>query len=72
MSPPLFLFLNEGVPSLTEDQLNSMCPSAAAIAAIVKPDMKFFDVSSAGFSSNIYLKIWVNHVEIKIFSAEMG
>uniref|UniRef100_A0A8C7YYH4 Nucleoprotein TPR n=1 Tax=Oryzias sinensis TaxID=183150 RepID=A0A8C7YYH4_9TELE len=35
------------VPSLTEDQLNSMCPSAAAIAAIVKPDMKFFDLYNA-------------------------
>lgn len=36
-----------GVPSLTEEQLDSMCPSAAAIAAIVKPGMKFFDVSPA-------------------------
>ncbi|XP_028282895.1 nucleoprotein TPR-like isoform X2 [Parambassis ranga] len=34
-------------PSLTEDQLNSMCPSAAAIAAIVKPGMKFFDLYNA-------------------------
>lgn len=33
------------MPSLTEQQLDSMCPSAAAIAAIVKPGMKFFDVS---------------------------
>lgn len=37
-----------GVPSLTEEQLGSMCPSAAAIAAIVKPGMKFFDVSLMG------------------------
>ncbi|XP_037537934.1 nucleoprotein TPR [Nematolebias whitei] len=35
------------VPSLTEDQLDSMCPSAAAIAAIVKPGMKFFDMYNA-------------------------
>ncbi|XP_024129067.1 nucleoprotein TPR isoform X2 [Oryzias melastigma] len=35
------------VPSLTEEQLNSMCPSAAAIAAIVKPGMKFFDLYNA-------------------------
>lgn len=35
-----------GGPSLTEEQLESMCPSAAAIAAIVKPGMKFFDVSN--------------------------
>lgn len=37
-----------GVPSLTEEQLDAMCPSAAAIAAIVKPGMKFFDVSLMG------------------------
>ncbi|MEQ2219093.1 hypothetical protein XENOCAPTIV_012374, partial [Xenoophorus captivus] len=30
--------------SLTEEELDSMCPSAAAIAAIVKPGMKFFDL----------------------------
>ncbi|KAM6989175.1 nucleoprotein TPR-like [Tautogolabrus adspersus] len=35
------------VPSLTDEQLNSMCPSAAAIAAIVKPGMKFFDLYNA-------------------------
>ncbi|XP_067330220.1 nucleoprotein TPR isoform X2 [Channa argus] len=35
------------VPSLTEEQLESMCPSAAAIAAIVKPGMKFFDLYNA-------------------------
>ncbi|XP_074544263.1 nucleoprotein TPR-like isoform X2 [Halichoeres trimaculatus] len=35
------------VPSLTEEQLNSMCPSASAIAAIVKPGMKFFDLYNA-------------------------
>ncbi|KAM8838870.1 nucleoprotein TPR-like [Synchiropus picturatus] len=33
--------------SLTEDQLDSLCPSAAAIAAIVKPGMKFFDLYNA-------------------------
>ncbi|XP_043990066.1 nucleoprotein TPR isoform X2 [Gambusia affinis] len=33
--------------SLTEEQLDSMCPSAAAIAAIVKPGMKFFDLYNA-------------------------
>ncbi|XP_068605407.1 nucleoprotein TPR-like [Brachionichthys hirsutus] len=35
------------VPSLSEAQLDSMCPSAAAIAAIVKPGMKFFDLYNA-------------------------
>ncbi|CAL8276864.1 unnamed protein product [Lota lota] len=35
------------VPSLTEEQLNSMCPSAAAIAEIVKPGMKFFELYNA-------------------------
>ncbi|XP_060899830.1 nucleoprotein TPR-like [Labrus mixtus] len=35
------------VPSLSEEQLNSMCPTAAAIAAIVKPGMKFFDLYNA-------------------------
>ncbi|XP_020791648.2 nucleoprotein TPR isoform X2 [Boleophthalmus pectinirostris] len=33
--------------SLTEEQLDAMCPSAAAIAAIVKPGMKFFDLYNA-------------------------
>lgn len=42
---PSLLVCSPGVPSLTEEQLDSMCPSAAAIAAIVKPGMKFFDVS---------------------------
>ncbi|KAM3865905.1 nucleoprotein TPR-like [Diretmus argenteus] len=32
------------VPSLTEEQLDAMCPSAAAIAQIVKPGMKFFEL----------------------------
>ncbi|XP_029930034.1 nucleoprotein TPR-like isoform X3 [Myripristis murdjan] len=35
------------VPSLTEEQLDSMCPSAAAIAQIVKPGMKFFELYNA-------------------------
>ncbi|XP_068457993.1 nucleoprotein TPR-like isoform X2 [Clinocottus analis] len=34
-------------PSLTDEQLDAMCPSAAAIAAIVKPGMKFFDLYNA-------------------------
>ncbi|XP_061587970.1 nucleoprotein TPR-like isoform X2 [Cololabis saira] len=34
-------------PLLTEEQLDSLCPSAAAIAAIVKPGMKFFDLYNA-------------------------
>ncbi|CAL1580238.1 unnamed protein product [Knipowitschia caucasica] len=33
--------------SLTEEQLDAMCPSAATIAAIVKPGMKFFDLYNA-------------------------
>lgn len=41
----LSLCFPQGASSLTEEQLDSMCPSAAAIAAIVKPGMKFFDVS---------------------------
>lgn len=50
------LFSAAGVPSLTEDQLDSMCPSAAAIAAIVKPGMKFFDVSlAADINESLYL-----------------
>lgn len=42
--------VSAGGPSLTEEQLESMCPSAAAIAAIVKPGMKFFDVSPVGLT----------------------
>uniref|UniRef100_A0AAX7V9P8 Nucleoprotein TPR n=1 Tax=Astatotilapia calliptera TaxID=8154 RepID=A0AAX7V9P8_ASTCA len=36
-----------GMPSMTEEQLDAMCPSAASIAAIVKPGMKFFDLYNA-------------------------
>lgn len=39
-----------GLRPLTEEQLDSMCPTAAAIAAIVNPGMKFFDVSIVGHS----------------------
>ncbi|CAI5642275.1 unnamed protein product [Oreochromis niloticus] len=35
------------MPSMTEEQLDAMCPSAASIAAIVKPGMKFFDLYNA-------------------------
>lgn len=58
-----------GGPSLTEENLESMCPSAAAIAAIVKPGMKFFDVSpkrlnraSASFSHS--LKLYLHTVDM--------
>lgn len=43
-SANVLCFPRAGGSSLTEEQLDSMCPSAAAIAAIVKPGMKFFDV----------------------------
>lgn len=29
---------------LTEEELDSMCPTAAAVAKIVKPGMKFMEV----------------------------
>ncbi|XP_019724832.1 nucleoprotein TPR-like isoform X2 [Hippocampus comes] len=44
-------------PSLTEEQLESMCPSAAAIAAIVKPGMKFFDLYNAYSECEIRLQL---------------
>ncbi|XP_037131815.1 nucleoprotein TPR-like isoform X1 [Syngnathus acus] len=44
-------------PSLTEEQLESMCPSAAAIAAIVKPGMKFFDLYNAYSESQTQLQL---------------
>ncbi|XP_041848028.1 nucleoprotein TPR isoform X2 [Melanotaenia boesemani] len=44
-------------PSLTEEQLDSMCPSAAAIAAIVKPGMKFFDLYNAYAESQTQLQL---------------
>lgn len=43
--PAAYVFTTAGGSSLTEEQLDALCPSAAAIAAIVKPGMKFFDVS---------------------------
>lgn len=51
--PSLFVCSVTGVPSLTEQQLDSMCPSAAAIAAIVKPGMKFFDVSHTSLFTTV-------------------
>uniref|UniRef100_A0A8C4ZFU3 Nucleoprotein TPR n=1 Tax=Gadus morhua TaxID=8049 RepID=A0A8C4ZFU3_GADMO len=46
-----------GVPSLTEEQLDSMCPSAAAIAEIVKPGMKFFELYNAFSSAQSQLQL---------------
>ncbi|CAL8346974.1 unnamed protein product [Merluccius merluccius] len=45
------------VPSLTEEQLDSMCPSAAAIAEIVKPGMKFFELYNAFASAQTQLQL---------------
>lgn len=45
------------VPSLTEEQLDKMCPSAAAIAAIVKPGMKFFDLYNAYAECQTHLQL---------------
>ncbi|CAL8368983.1 unnamed protein product [Boreogadus saida] len=45
------------VPSLTEEQLDSMCPSAAAIAEIVKPGMKFFELYNAFSSAQSQLQL---------------
>uniref|UniRef100_UPI0037E77C1F nucleoprotein TPR isoform X2 n=1 Tax=Semicossyphus pulcher TaxID=241346 RepID=UPI0037E77C1F len=45
------------VPPLTEVQLDSMCPSAAAIAAIVKPGMKFFDLYNAYAECQMQLQL---------------
>lgn len=57
-----FLFCSAtGVPSLTEQQLDSMCPSAAAIAAIVKPGMKFFDVSHTGLVIIVVITLFFSH-----------
>ncbi|XP_027875639.1 nucleoprotein TPR-like [Xiphophorus couchianus] len=44
-------------PSLTEEQLDSMCPSATAIAAIVKPGMKFFDLYNAYAECQTHLQL---------------
>uniref|UniRef100_A0A3Q3DI37 Nucleoprotein TPR-like n=1 Tax=Hippocampus comes TaxID=109280 RepID=A0A3Q3DI37_HIPCM len=43
--------------SLYKEQLESMCPSAAAIAAIVKPGMKFFDLYNAYSECEIRLQL---------------
>ncbi|XP_053293846.1 nucleoprotein TPR isoform X2 [Pleuronectes platessa] len=45
------------VPSLTDEQLDQMCPSAAAIAAIVKPGMKFFDLYNAYAECQTHLQL---------------
>ncbi|XP_063742334.1 nucleoprotein TPR-like isoform X2 [Eleginops maclovinus] len=45
------------VPSLTEEQLDALCPSAANIAAIVKPGMKFFDLYNAYAECQTHLQL---------------
>ncbi|TWW73489.1 Nucleoprotein TPR NPC-associated intranuclear protein [Takifugu flavidus] len=45
------------LPSVTEEQLESMCPSAASIAAIVKPGMKFFDLYNAYMDCQTQLQL---------------
>ncbi|KAJ3594641.1 hypothetical protein NHX12_003948, partial [Muraenolepis orangiensis] len=49
--------LKSRAPSLTEEQLDSMCPSAAAIADIVKPGMKFFELYNAFASAQTQLQL---------------
>uniref|UniRef100_A0A3Q3IRA9 Nucleoprotein TPR n=1 Tax=Monopterus albus TaxID=43700 RepID=A0A3Q3IRA9_MONAL len=46
-----------GMPSLTEEELDNMCPSAAAIAAIVKPGMKFFELYNAYAECQMQLQL---------------
>uniref|UniRef100_A0A8K9XAV3 Nucleoprotein TPR n=1 Tax=Oncorhynchus mykiss TaxID=8022 RepID=A0A8K9XAV3_ONCMY len=41
------LFISSGMPVLTEEELDSMCPTAAAVAKIVKPGMKFMELYNA-------------------------
>ncbi|XP_062337734.1 nucleoprotein TPR isoform X2 [Osmerus eperlanus] len=38
---------SRNVPTLTEEELDSMCPTAAAVAKIVKPGMKFMELYNA-------------------------
>nr|XP_020480735.1 nucleoprotein TPR-like [Monopterus albus] len=45
------------MPSLTEEELDNMCPSAAAIAAIVKPGMKFFELYNAYAECQMQLQL---------------
>lgn len=45
-----------GVPTLNEEQLDAMCPAAAAIAEVVMPNMRFFDVSAIGY---VIIVIWL-------------
>uniref|UniRef100_A0A8C7LER7 Nucleoprotein TPR n=2 Tax=Oncorhynchus kisutch TaxID=8019 RepID=A0A8C7LER7_ONCKI len=44
---PNGLFISSGMPVLTEEELDSMCPTAAAVAKIVKPGMKFMELYNA-------------------------
>uniref|UniRef100_A0A4W5RWH9 Nucleoprotein TPR n=1 Tax=Hucho hucho TaxID=62062 RepID=A0A4W5RWH9_9TELE len=37
------IYISSGMPVLTEEELDSMCPTAAAVAKIVKPGMKFME-----------------------------
>uniref|UniRef100_A0A674DCX3 Nucleoprotein TPR n=1 Tax=Salmo trutta TaxID=8032 RepID=A0A674DCX3_SALTR len=41
------LLISSGMPVLTEEELDSMCPTAAAVAKIVKPGMKFMELYNA-------------------------
>uniref|UniRef100_A0A674DEN2 Nucleoprotein TPR n=1 Tax=Salmo trutta TaxID=8032 RepID=A0A674DEN2_SALTR len=41
------VLISSGMPVLTEEELDSMCPTAAAVAKIVKPGMKFMELYNA-------------------------
>lgn len=47
---------------MTEEQLESMCPSAASIAAIVKPGMKFFDVGRPSLVTIVMFQTNAEHL----------
>uniref|UniRef100_A0A8D3CRV0 Nucleoprotein TPR n=1 Tax=Scophthalmus maximus TaxID=52904 RepID=A0A8D3CRV0_SCOMX len=57
--PLLFMRLCSapGVPTLNEEQLDAMCPAAAAIAEVVMPNMRFFDMYNAYAECQTHLQL---------------
>lgn len=45
------------VPTLNEEQLDAMCPAAAAIAEVVMPNMRFFDMYNAYAECQTHLQL---------------
>uniref|UniRef100_A0A4W5RT28 Nucleoprotein TPR n=1 Tax=Hucho hucho TaxID=62062 RepID=A0A4W5RT28_9TELE len=53
------IYISSGMPVLTEEELDSMCPTAAAVAKIVKPGMKFMESPDLNPIENLWRELKV-------------